>query len=103
MTMKRPAWHARLATMLLAASTLLPLVAAMPAAAQQLPPVVRIYGAITIAAANAPAGATVTAYAGTTLCSLPNTGAYNGTQYYVDIDSSQVVCAVSGTTLTFQV
>src|SRR5436190_12994104 len=73
------------------------------AVAQQTPPVARIFGSVQINGANAPQGAVVTAYAGTTLCSLSYTGTYNGTQYFVDIDSGNPACRSAGTTLSFQV
>jgi hypothetical protein len=76
-----------------------------PAArAQQTPPAARVYGSIQVNGANAPSGAVVTAYSGSTLCgTATGNGVYNGTQYFVDIDSSQAACSTPGTTLSFKV
>jgi hypothetical protein len=74
------------------------------ARAQQTPPAARVYGGITVSGANAPSGAVVTAYSGSTLCgTATGNGVYNGTQYFVDIDSSQAACATPGNTLSFKV
>lgn len=75
------------------------------ARAQSQPPVARIFGSITINGQNAPSGAVVTAYGNNnTLCGTSSgAGNYNGTQYYVDIDSSNASCNQGGTTLTFKV
>ncbi|MGH3578835.1 MAG: hypothetical protein ACRDU0_14925, partial [Mycobacterium sp.] len=74
------------------------------ARAQQTPPAARVYGGIQISGQNAPSGAVVTAYSGSTLCgTATGNGVYNGTQYFVDIDSSQAACATPGSTLTFKV
>jgi len=73
--------------------------------AQSQPPAARVFGSITINGQNAPSGAVVTAYgSNNTLCGTSTgAGVYNGTVYYVDIDSSNSNCNTPGTTLTFQV
>src|SRR4051812_16802979 len=72
--------------------------------AQQTPPIVRVYGSISTGGGNAPAGTAVAAYAGSTLCgSSSGDGLYDGTRYYVDVDSSIPACMAPGVTLTFQV
>ncbi len=74
------------------------------ARAQQTPPAARVYGSIQVNGANAPSGAVVTAYSGSTLCGTASgSGVYNGSQYFVDIDSSQAACATPGNTLSFKV
>ncbi|HLZ70095.1 MAG TPA: hypothetical protein VKV26_09340 [Dehalococcoidia bacterium] len=74
------------------------------ARAQQTPPAARVYGGIQINGQNAPSGAVVTAYSGSALCGTASgNGVYNGTQYFVDIDSSQAACATPGNTLSFKV
>jgi len=91
---------------LVAAGTALTLIGGSSpiARAQQTPPAARVYGNITIAGSNAPSGAVVTAYSGSTLCgTATGTGVYNGSQYFVDIDSSQAACATPGNTLSFKV
>jgi hypothetical protein len=73
--------------------------------AQSQPPAARIFGTITINGQNASSGAIVTAYGtNNTLCGTSTgQGVYNGTVYYVDIDSSQSACNAAGTNLTFKV
>src|SRR5579859_3290556 len=69
-----------------------------------VPPAARMFGGITVNGANGRNGAVVTAYSGTTLCGTgAGAGLYNGTLYYVDIDSSQGACSASGTSITFKV
>jgi hypothetical protein len=72
---------------------------------QAQPPTARIFGAITVNGQNAPSGAIVTAYGNNnTLCGTSTgQGVYNGTQYYVDIDSANPACNQAGITLTFKV
>jgi hypothetical protein len=72
--------------------------------AQQLPPAARIFGSISINGANAPSGAVVTAFSGSTPCGTSaGSGIYNGTQYFVDIDSTQAPCSGAGSNITFKV
>src|SRR5437764_6709943 len=60
------------------------------------PPAARVFGTITVNGANAANGAVVTAFSGNTLCgTATGNGLYNGTVYFVDIDSSQAACATS--------
>src|SRR5579884_2373539 len=71
---------------------------------QQQPPAARMFGGITVNGSNARSGAVVTAFSGATLCGTASgNGLYNGTSYYVDIDSSQTACSTPGTTITFKV
>jgi hypothetical protein len=99
--MLRPRWTT-LAPTLVGLAALLAGTTAAPA--QQTPPVVRVYGSITIGGQNAPAGAVVTAFAGSALCGTSSgDGVYDGTRYFVDIDSTIPACAVAGATLLFQV
>lgn len=72
---------------------------------QAQPPTARIFGSITINGQNAPSGAVVTAYGtNNALCGTSSgQGVYNGTQYYVDIDSSNPSCSQAGITLSFKV
>lgn len=75
-----------------------------PAHAQSQPPAARIFGSVQVSGQNAQTGAVVTAYAGSTLCGTgAGQGLYNGTQYYVDIDSSNTTCSAAGTTISFKV
>lgn len=72
--------------------------------AQQTPPVARVYGSISINGANASNGATVTALVGATLCgTAANDGLYDGSRYFVDVDSSIPACIAAGAVLSFQV
>lgn len=77
------------------------------AIAQQTPPSARVFGSISINSGNAPSGAVVTAYGGTsgnTPCGTASgAGVYNGTVYFVDLDSSQAPCSNPGNTITFKV
>src|SRR4051794_2446579 len=74
------------------------------ASAQQTPPVARVYGSISLSGANAAIGAVVTVLSGTTLCgTAANDGLYDGSRYFVDVDSSIPGCAAPGTLLSFQV
>ena len=74
------------------------------ARAQQTPPAARVYGSIQISGQNAPSGAIVTAFSGSTLCGTSTgNGVYNGTQYFVDVDSSQSACSTPGNTISFKV
>ncbi|MHB8575033.1 MAG: hypothetical protein ACYDCQ_06835, partial [Dehalococcoidia bacterium] len=71
---------------------------------QASPPVARMFGGITVNGANGRSGAVVTAYSGATLCgTAAGAGLYNGTVYYVDIDSSLPACSADGTSITFKV
>jgi hypothetical protein len=72
--------------------------------AQASPPSARVFGSITFSGANGTSGAVVTAYSGSTLCGTAvGNGLYNGTQYFVDLDSSQAACSTPGNTISFKI